>query len=207
MQDPMKYNAFLRVILLGCVISCTQNKGKQGNEVMSLPVTFVEGFGPFGSDYASASPEHSPEEPNGAVWTKTYKPITGLPLRWKNVGRSMIWLNSRQFVFQNFHQGNIDADFYASLQKDWKWTPDETQLSKKPIRCYLYIIWGTDNSGKLKVMLDTNNNGDFSDEKPFSPETAGPNDLLRYYKHTHQIEYDVFREGRVTSMHIPMVIK
>ncbi len=203
----MKRSTFLAAILLSCIIGCTQNEDKREEEVINLPVTFVKGYGPFGSDYASASPEHSPEDPNGAVWVKTYKPITGLPQHWKNIRRSMIWLNSRQFVFQNFQQGNIDPDFYASLQKGWKWIPDETRLSKKPIRCYIYIIWGTDQSGKLNVMIDTNNNGDFGDEKSFYPEIAGPNDLLRHYTHSYDIEYDIFRQGHVTLAHIPMVIK
>ncbi|SDE81850.1 Peroxiredoxin [Dyadobacter soli] len=203
----MKYHAFLTVIMFAGILSCTHRKSDQQEEVISLPVTFVDGFGPFGTDYAATGPEYSADDPDGGVWAKTYKPLTGIPPQWKNVARSMVELNLRQFVFQNFHQGNIDSSTYASLQKAWKWTPDEKRLSKKPIRCYVYIIWGTDPSGKLNVMIDTNNNGDFSDEKSFYPEIAGPKDTIRYYNHSYEIEYDIFREGRVITSHLPMVLK
>lgn len=203
----MKYSIVLMVMLLGLAPGCTQTTEERADEVINLPVTFVEGFGPFGSDYASASPEYSLDDPNGGTWAKTYKPLTGIPQQWKNVTKSQIVINTRQFVFQNFRQGKIDSDFYTSLQKSWKWTPDEKRLSPKPIRCCIYIIWGTDQAGKLNVMIDTNNNGDFSDEKSFYPETAGPDDTLRLYKHSYEIEYDIFRKGRAEIVHIPMVIK
>jgi hypothetical protein len=145
----MKYSIVLMIMLLGLVPGCTQTTEERADEVINLPVTFVEGFGPFGSDYASASPEYSLDDPNGGPWAKTYKPLTGIPQQWKNVTKSQIVINTRQFVFQNFRQGKIDSDFYTSLQKSWKWTPDEKRLSPKPIRCCIYIISGTDQAGKF----------------------------------------------------------
>lgn len=203
----MKQCSIVLFVIIGCFLGCRQNDNELRDEIINLPVTFLEGFGPFTSDYGGISAEYTLDNPNGAVWVKTYKPVKGIPKQWKKVAKSMVWLNGHQLVYQNFHEGNIDTSFYLSLQKAWNWTPDEKRLSRKPIRCYVYVVSGLDTSGKLAMMIDTNNNRDFSDEKPFYPETATLSDTLRYYKNSYQIEYDIFREGRVMKTHIPMVIK
>lgn len=203
----MKRSSAVIFALFGCFLACRQSADETQGKIVNIPVTFVEGFGPFISVYGGLTPEYTLDNPNGAAWVKTYKPIKGVPKHWKKVTKSMVWLDARQLVYQNFHEGNIDTDFYLSLQKNWSWIPDEQRLSRKPIRCYVYVISGVDQAGKLAVMIDSNNNCDFSDEKSLSPETVTLRDTLRYYKSSYQVEYDVYKEGRVLKKYIPMVIK
>ncbi|MCF0040849.1 TlpA family protein disulfide reductase [Dyadobacter fanqingshengii] len=203
----MKNFIILISTLCVCMLSCTRESDEKDEQLIVLPVTYIEGFGAFPSSHSSAGAEYTLDEPGGQVWVKTYKPVCGIPKLWKNVTKCMVHTNLHQFVYQNFYEGNIDPDFYRSLQKDWKWKPDEKRLSKRPIRCYVYLIHGTDQSGKLSVMIDRNNNLDFSDEEPFYPEIASPSDTLRYYKNSYEIEYDKIQGGRVVTSHIPMVIK
>lgn len=199
---------FILLVFTACLcLSCSKNTDEQDEQLINLPVTYFEGFGAFPSQYVAAAPEYKLNDPGGENWAKTNKSLSGIPELWKNVTKCIVHTNIHQFVYQNFYEGFVDSSFYMSLQKGWKWEPDEKRLSKRPIRCFVYLIHGTDQSGKLSVMIDTNNNLDFSDEKPFYPEIAGPKDTLRYYKNSYEIEYDKIQEGRVVTAHIPMVIK
>ncbi|MCF2443521.1 TlpA family protein disulfide reductase [Dyadobacter sp. CY345] len=200
---------FVRLIpvLYLCILSCTTNSNERDEKLINLPITYIEGFGSFPANYAAAVAEYTLDDPGGEAWVKTYKTVSGIPKLWKNVKKCMVQTDIRQFVYQNFNEGNIDTSSYISLQKNWEWKPDEKRLSRLPIRCYIYLIHGTDQLGKLSLMIDTNNNLDFTDEKPFYPEIASPNDTLRYYKKSYEIEYDKIRDGRVVTSHIPMVIK
>ncbi|GGB94828.1 hypothetical protein GCM10011325_22760 [Dyadobacter sediminis] len=193
-------------MLIG-LYACRQNSNELAGNVVELPVTFVEGFGPFGSSYGVLAAEYTLDNAGGAGWVKTYLPVRGIPEKWKKVVRSMVVLDYKQLVYQNFFQGNIDSSMYFDLQKSWDWEPDSTRLSRLPVRCYVYVIRGMDESGKTAVMIDSNNNLDFADEVPFYPETASKQDTLRYYKKSHRIEFDVFRDGKVLVSHVPMVIK
>lgn len=203
----MKNLIILIVTLSVCIFSCSKSTDEKDEQLINLPVTYIEGFGSFPSNYAAAGAEYTLDDPGGQVWVNSYKSVSGIPKLWKNVTKCIVHTNIHQFVYQNFYEGNIDSNFYMSLQKDWKWKPDEKRLSKRPIRCYVYLIHGTDQLGKLSVMIDRNNNLDFSDEEPFYPEIASPNDTLRHYKSSYEIEYDKIQEGRLVTAHIPMVIK
>jgi len=187
--------------------ACRQKNDDHAGTIVDLPVTFNEGFGPFGSSYSILVAEYTLDNPSGAGWVKTYLPVKGIPKAWKQVVKSMVLLDIRQLVYQNFHKGNIDSSMYQYLQKSWDWQPDANQLSKTPIRCYVYVVRGIDKSGKRAVMIDSNNNLDFADELPFYPEIASEKDTLRHYKKFYPVEYDVFREGKVMTSHVPMIIK
>lgn len=193
----------LPTLMLAAMAGCSKHSEETGSDIISIPVRFVEGFGPFESAFASTNIETS----DTTGWGKTAIPVSGIPKDWKNVFKSMVWTDGYQFVYQNFHQGKIDSAFYEDLQKSWSWKPDETRLSKKPIRCYIYMVRGTDKSGKVKMMIDTNNNLDFSDESAFEPEMATPKDTLRYYKNTRQVEYDIVQTGQIRQAHLPMAIR
>jgi len=108
----MKQCAIVLFVLFGCFLGCRQNDSELQDEITNLPVTFVEGFGPFTWDYGGLVAEYTVDNPNGAVWVKTYKPVKGIPKQWKNVAKSMVWLNGHQLEYQNFHEGNIDTSFH-----------------------------------------------------------------------------------------------
>ena len=72
-----------------------------------------------------------------------------------------------QYVYQNYHLGNISKEWYDELQKMWIWEPDTLNLSKDPIKCRAAFAIGNDSTGKSMVVVDTNINYDFSDEEPF----------------------------------------
>lgn len=203
----MKKLIILLSILNVYILSCTKKGEEKHEQFIDLPITYIEGFGAFPGDYAAAVAEYTSDGLGGEVWVKTYKSVSGIPKLWTNVKKCMLYTNIHQFVYQNFYEGNIDTSSYISFQKNWGWKPDNKRLSRRPIRCYLYLIHGTDQSGKLSVMIDTNNNLDFRDEKPFYPEIASPTDTLRYYKNSHEIEYEKIQNGRVVTSHIPLVIK
>ncbi|WP_247236524.1 peroxiredoxin [Telluribacter sp. SYSU D00476] len=203
----MKYSVIIQLIFCGCILGCASNTDEQEDEILQLPITFVEGFGPFAYDYGAVIAEHSPDDPSGAAWVKTYKSIEGIPKQWKNVTKSMVVINWYQLVYQNFHQGNINSSFYKSQQEGWNWTPDEKRLSKEPIRSYVYVISGIDQSGKLSVMIDTNNNCDFSDEKAFHPKIGSSREAMRDLQDSQEIEYDIYQEGRVVTTRMPMVVR
>ena len=200
-----KYLNYL-ILLVIMLYSCRSGNREEG-QIIELPVTYSQGFGPFGSSYGFLVPIYEKNNPDAYPWNKTYPEIYGIPKDWKAVVKSMVWLDAYQFVYQNFYQGNIDSSSVAHLKQSWKWEPDTTKLSKLPIRCYIYVIRGKDRSGKVAVMIDTNNNCDFSDEKPFYPENAIRDGTLRNYKMVYRIEYDLVRSGHRTTSFLPMVVK
>ena len=195
---------FAALCLLTC--ACAHENARDKN-IIELPITFESGFGPFGWNYGFLNPLHSPDNPRATPWNKMYVPLKGIPKEWKSVVKSNIWLDSYQLLYQNYHEGKVDSATFQQLVKSWEWTPDENRLSKLPIRCDVYVVRGMDKSGKIAVMIDTNNDRDFSDEKPFYPEHAVRGDSLKYYENTHRIEYDILRNRRIAVTSIQMIVK
>ena len=193
---------FLIAFLIGC-----QAKDEPISSI-HLPLTIVKGYGPFIPAFSLLTKEHSSTDPTGAGWVKTYLPITGTPAKWRSVSKSIIWLNSRQFVYQNYVLGNISLEMYNYLQKSWKWQPDELKLSKKPIKCYVYVIWGINSEGNWMAMVDTNNNLDFSDEKAFYPEILERNNKnVSSILNEQIVKYQVYQNNQIIDVEIPIIIK
>ncbi|WP_439559625.1 TlpA family protein disulfide reductase [Dyadobacter sp.] len=207
----------LRILLL-CGIplfflaSCQSDTDTEEAEV-ELPVEIQEGYGPFEARYSVLFEEHTTKTPGGAAWVPTYRPVMGIPKDWRNVVKSMIWLDGYQLVYQNFHEGKISREMYEDLQKSWEWTPDELALSKRPIKCFVYTIRGIDKQGNLVVMIDTNNNLDFSDETAFQPEKlfgVGKTmnwDSMRTYKKLWRVAFERVENGEVVEDTLPMLVK
>ncbi|MDR0393879.1 MAG: TlpA family protein disulfide reductase, partial [Tannerella sp.] len=55
------------------------------------------------------------------------------------------------------------------LQESWNWTPDTLSLYKGDIKTEIAFIYGKDEAGLMKMIIDANNNHDFSDDSIFSP--------------------------------------
>ena len=134
-------------------------------------------------------------------------PVKGIPKNWSNVNKSMVWLNTHQLIYQNFLAGNFTNEQYKYLQKSWKWLPDTTKLSKKPIKCYVYTLTGFDEkAGKWAVIIDTNNDLDFSNETPVYPNVLNPKDPYTY-QNLKKVQYEIYQKGKVIKTNTPMVVK
>ncbi len=133
---------------------------------IELPITAKDGKGPFRSSLGGISP-YSEDKNN--PWAKTYLKTTGIPPNWTDVKRGDIETNLNQTVYQNYLLGNITRERYESLQKSWNWIPDTLNLSKEPLKCKIAFAYGKEPSGVTKMVVDTNNNRDFSDDVPFIP--------------------------------------
>lgn len=192
------YCLFFIVIFFG---GCQSSSGDK-NRTESIPFTIVEGYGPFVPSFGLLGAE---DKQSG--WAKTYESPKGIPENWHHVIQSNIWLDPYQFVYQHFKKGNIDKGMYESLQQSWKWVPDTTQLTSTFIRCFVYAVSGRDKNGKQWVIVDTNNNLDFSDEKAFEPEQLvfGKNEFST--KNLQRVHYDRFTNGEVVDADFPLVIK
>ena len=156
------------LLLLFCLvlISCKEKRTKKVR--LQLPITIRTGsYGPF---YSRLYGSVTDKRPTGSGWDGVYLSVRGIPKYLSNTAKDCIWFNSYQFVYQNVKEGRIDRDFYLFLQDAWKWQPDTTMLSGKPIRCYVYVVKGYDERvNKWAVMVDTNYNLDFSDEQVYYP--------------------------------------
>ncbi len=89
-----------------CFLPKEQDDQKLG-ETINLPLTFVEGFGPGGFGYSLLSEEHKKDDPTARMWVKTYLPVKGIPASWRGVKKSMVPLNLKQLVYQNYKVGKI----------------------------------------------------------------------------------------------------
>lgn len=192
----MKYIVLLSsFIIIGC-----QTKNKK-DTIIDLPLTFVEGYGPFLPSFSLLINERK----NDPVYGKMYMPIKGIPLNWSNVNKAMIWLNGYQLMYQNYLARNISANAYKSFHTQWLF--DERKLSKKAIKCFVYVIWGINNKGNCVVMVDTNNNLDFSDEKEFHPEILDSEQKMLSVKNTQIVNYELYQNGQINEATIPLIIK
>ena len=189
--------------LLYLVTGCHQYQDEPAT-LTQLPVTVKEGYGPFYPGFGSLSEER----PNDQLWGKIYLPLQGTPKHWSSLTKSMVWLDAHQLVYQNALAGKITPQNYQYLQKEWKWVPDTTKLSARSIRCYVYVIRGFDeNRRQWAVMVDKNNNLDFSDETPFYPQPVDFKDRSYHYKDPQRVQYEVYQKGKVIRAYVPMVVK
>ncbi|GAB3782440.1 hypothetical protein GCM10028818_38300 [Spirosoma horti] len=200
----MKTASLFLFLIITLVGSCHQ--AEQATQV-ALPLTLVDGYGPFHPGFSALGNDHKNDSEGKKLWGKMYLSVTGIPKHWSHVDKAIVWLNSYQLVYQNYLAGNITKAWFNHLQESWKWVPDTLTLSKKPIKCYVYTLHGFDEEkGKWAVMIDTDNDLDFSDETATYPEVIKNTDPYSY-KNPSIVNYEVYRNGQVVKMKIPMVIK
>jgi peroxiredoxin len=157
----------LQICVCLSVWGCTQKN------TVELPITMKDGYGPFRSALGGLSPD-SEDENN--PWKKTCLSVTGIPEDWTEVKKGDIETNIYQTVYQNYLLGNITRERYEELQKSWNWTPDTLSLSKQFINCKIAFAFGRDTAGETKMVVDANNNLDFSDDMIFTPLEINLND-------------------------------
>jgi thiol-disulfide isomerase/thioredoxin len=204
-------NKILLFLIVPVLLCCKKAREEVGS-VIEVPIEIEDGFGPFSANFSIFNAEYTADNPDGAGWIPTYRPVRGVP-KWEGLVKSMIWLDGYQLVYQNFHEGKIGKEMYEQLQKSWDWVPDETVLSKKPLKCFVYTVRGRDETGKIAVMVDTNNNLDFSDETAFYPERIYLKegkydwDSAGVYKKVFMVQREHVLRGEVVKDSIPMIIK
>ena len=85
-----------------------------------------------------------------------------------------------QFIYQNYLLGKISKDYFESSKRQLNWSPQTLYLSKKELNSSIVFAYTKDISGKIKMVIDANNNHNFSDEKIFTPlEIKSFNDLSK----------------------------
>jgi thiol-disulfide isomerase/thioredoxin len=169
-----------------------------------LPITLKEGYGPFYPGFGILSADR----PTDPLWGKTYSAVRGIPRHWSSPVKSRLFLNLRQLVYQHAKAGDISPEGYAYLQEAWKWQPDTTQLSAKPIKCYVNVVRGFDeHANKWAILVDTNNNLDFADETPVYPTAIQAKEIPDQPKNSRIIRYETYQNGRVQTTHAPITFR
>jgi len=147
-----------------CLLCWTLSSAQ--NNIIELPITTQNGYGPFELGYSSLSTYS--EDKNDTLY-KTYVELKGIPKDWSNVKKGSIETNGIQYIYQNYLLGRISKDYYESSKRKLNWLPETFYLSKKELKSSIAFAYTKDISGKIKMMIDANNNHDFSDDKIFTP--------------------------------------
>ncbi len=135
-------------------------------KIIELPLNYQNGFGYFKSSISGIS-TYSKDENN--PWKKTRLLVKGAPKNWTEIKFGDIETNLYQSAYQNYLLGNISKDKYEELQKLMDWKPDTLELSKEPLKTKIAFAIGKDSAGIINMIVDANNNLDFSDDKSFIP--------------------------------------
>jgi len=196
----MKFTALI-LLIIHPIYSFGQ---KSNNNIIKLPLTFKNGYGPFGASLSLFVFEST--EANNS-WSKTYLDVIGIPKNWKNVKKGTICFDVYQFVYQNYSAKNISPAFYNDLQQSWKWIPDKPKLSFNPLKCYVYVATGEDDKGKIWTIIDANNNLDFGDDNAFIPvEFILGKSIDSLSDNAIQVNYERLYKGKIIQTKIPLLI-
>ncbi len=177
------------------------------DKTIKLPITFHEGYGPFESGMGGIS--HYSNNENDP-WKKTHLTTSGIPKHWTDVKIGDINTNIYQSVYQNYYLGNITKERYKELQKSWNWMPDSLNLSKKPIKCKIAFAQGKDSIGELKMIVDANNNYDFSDDNIFKPIELNPQGKINkdslIKSNAIKVNFEQLSNNKITEVSVPLLI-
>ncbi len=155
------FSLFLILVLIS-FISCE----KDDENIIELPLTEIRGFGKFNPNFTSISPFNLINKET-ASQNKSVTP--GVPAHWTNVRYGAINTNMYQSAYLDMISGKRTSRQYKDLQTAWNWVPDTNNLSKININSDVEIAFGIDSTGIEKILVDVNNNQDFSDDKSFAP--------------------------------------
>ncbi|WP_430814931.1 TlpA family protein disulfide reductase [Carboxylicivirga sp. RSCT41] len=144
-------------------------------KTIRLTLNHQNGYGHFKSSLGGIAP-YSDDENN--PWKETYLSLSGAPENWSEIKYGDIETNIYQSVYQNYLAGKISQERYEELQKSWNWEPDTLQLSKEPLMTKIAFAFGKDPAGITNMIVDANNNLDFSDDESFVPFNYSPNERI-----------------------------
>jgi thiol-disulfide isomerase/thioredoxin len=176
------------------VIFSALSFGQKSGE-LQIPINYVSGYGPFAPDYTylnfTAPPVDNP-------YYKAYNAITfkGIPSNWKNVQKRFLFIDPEQWAYQNYQLGNLSADTYKQVIQQLQTDTSLRKLTKDSIGCIVLVAKGVDETGNEKLLVDYNNNFDFSDETAFVPQTISSTDsIVRFTKYAKNLTYQVTKSS------------
>lgn len=196
---------FKIILLILCSFSYTFCYSQEST--IEIPLNSENGFGSFVPDMHGA--RFYLEDDNNK-WKKTYLNVTGIPTNWKNVKKGDFETNKYQSLYQNYFSGKITQKWYEYVQKGWGWLPDTLGLSKNPIVSKIAFASGIDENGEMKIIIDANNNLNFSDDSIFTPLNFNviahtPIDTLAQ-KHSIIVTYERLLKNEVIQDKIPLLV-
>ncbi|GAP73027.1 hypothetical protein SAMD00024442_57__1 [Candidatus Symbiothrix dinenymphae] len=156
-KELNKMSIFLTLGVSFCLSAWSQSN------TIEVPISIRSGTGPFYSGVPMYLEPYYEDEND--PWRKTHLKVSGIPADWTDAKKGHIETNNDQSFYQNYLQGNISQALYDESN----WTPDTSNLSRKPLRCAIAYAYGKDLTGALKMVVDANNNLDFSDDVVFTP--------------------------------------
>ncbi len=176
-------------------------------KTIKLPITFLDGYGPFESAMGGISPYSDNEND---PWKKTHLNTSGIPKDWTDVKIGDINTDIYQSVYQNYYLGNITKERYKELQKTWNWEPDSMNLSKKPIKSKIAFAFGKDSVGELQMIVDANNNYNFSDDNIFKPTEISPQGNISkdslVKSNAIKVSFEQFSNDKIIEVNAPLLI-
>lgn len=186
------------------ITSCSSNK------TVKLPIIIQDGYGPFESGMGGISPYSDHEND---PWKKTHLKTSGIPKDWTDVKIGDIDTDIYQSVYQDYYLGNITKERYNELQKAWNWEPDSINLSKKPkkpIKSKIAFAFGKDSIGELKMIVDANNNYNFSDDNIFKPTEISLQEKINKDSLVNSIaikvSFEQFLNDKIIEVSAPLLI-
>lgn len=168
-----------------------------------IPITFEKGYGPIWPWFDPINWINHKDTSDLLIGT--YAQLKGLPIGWKNLRTGLIKFDARQYIFQNVAAGNITAQQYKKILSYGHKNPSEAGLSNRQIKCYVYIATGVDH-GVTKMIIDANNNLDFSDDKPFEPRQFNLKRNDEFAKSATMVSYERYCNGRIIKGKVPVLI-
>ena len=190
---------FFIVFGITLLVSCTKER------IIELPLTMRRGYGPFEPGFRGL-PAYSKDQNR----EMTILEISGIPENWTDVKTGDIETNVYQAVYQNYLLGNISREKYETLQKSWSWIPDTLNLSKEPIKCKIAFAFGRDTAGVLKMIVDSNNNYDLSDDQIFNPIILNHKDWGKLdsiaRENSIDVTYERFIKNKIVQENSPLFV-
>lgn len=122
----------------------------------------IKGFGPTGnSSFGIASRDLiSAEELKG------YPQMKNLPDSLTNIKEYLFILNDLQFYYQNYKQGIYSKAFFIKKMEKNGNINDTIFITDKKVKTTISVVAGHTPNNSIVYLVDTNNNGDYSDEVP-----------------------------------------
>jgi thiol-disulfide isomerase/thioredoxin len=182
----MKHYLVVVFVLISFKTTFAQN-------IIKETVNYYSGFGGFRPSYTPLSDDNK----------EAYK-IKGMPLNWTKITISKIIVDYNQYYIQNFRDKTLSGETRSNMvNAGWKF--DEKKALNFNSKCFFYVLSGIDSLGLKAVIIDNDNNLDFSNNASFYPLTE-KNDTSILSKNIIQVKVDKNSFGQKKSVCIPFLV-
>jgi thiol-disulfide isomerase/thioredoxin len=194
----------MKPLLLAAALLVAAFAFAQKSDELKLPITYVAGFGPFLPGYGSLQfgeiPENHPFYK--ALQALQYKNI---PPGLKNVRKSFIFIDAEQWIYQTYKAGKISQETFDQVVSEQQVHMSLRNLTKDSIGCLVLAVAGTDEAGVEKLLVDYNNNGDFSDDEPVVVQKypSLSDSVKSLVKYARKVNYQI---SKTASRQVPLLI-